>query len=123
MQPEKWRNLRIKQHIAALVQQYPSYMYTSDEMALNLIFKGRITELKQCYNVFSSTESYLTEKPRIWHFNTQKPILHMPIDKFPRWFENFSDYDKKVLRKLDDLFHRYGLRYVLSINSDEYFAL
>ncbi|CAF3681608.1 unnamed protein product [Rotaria sp. Silwood1] len=70
MDSYKWRQFRIKQHVEALINAHPLAMYTSDEMALNLIFRGRLTDLRQCYNTFSFTARDLTEIPRIWHFNT-----------------------------------------------------
>ena len=97
--PNKWRELRIKQHVEALTLAHPSSMYTSDEMALNLIFRGHLTELRSCYNVFSSTGTYLTEIPRIWHFNTYKPIIHAPLNQFYSWLSFFNTQDQLLLKR------------------------
>ena len=85
MDPYKWRKLCIKQYVEALTLAHPSAMYTSDEMTLNLIFHGNLTKLRSCYNTFSFTEKYLNEIPRIWHFNTYKPIIHAPLSQFSNW--------------------------------------
>jgi lipopolysaccharide biosynthesis glycosyltransferase len=120
MDPYEWRKLRIKQHVEALAIAHPSAMYTSDETALNLIFRGRFTELRSCYNIFSFTEKYLTEVPRIWHFNTYKPIIHAPLSQFLTWLSLFKAKDQILLKKLENISEKFGKATMLAINSQDY---
>ena len=99
MNSDKWCKLRIKQHVEALILAHPSLMYTSDEMALNLIFQGHLTELRSCYNAFSFTEKCLTEMLCIWHFNAYKPIIHASLSQFPAWLSIFTVKDQIVLKR------------------------
>jgi lipopolysaccharide biosynthesis glycosyltransferase len=118
--PNKWRELRIKQHVEALTLAHPSSMYTSDEMALNLIFRGHLTELRSCYNVFSFTEIYLSEIPRIWHFNTYKPIIHASLNQFYSWLSLFNTNDQILLKKLETISQNLGNAAMLAMKSQEY---
>ncbi len=118
--PNKWRELRIKQHVEALTLAHSSSMYTSDEMALNLIFRGHLTELRSCYNVFSTTAKYLIETPRIWHFNTLKPIIHTPLNQFYYWLSFFNTKDQMLLRRLEKISQNSGNAAMLAIKSREY---
>lgn len=120
MDPYKWRALRIKQHVEALTHAHPSAMYTSDEMALNLIFRGHLTELRACYNTFSFTEKYLSEIPRIWHFNTYKPIIHAPLSLFNIWLSVFKTKDQILLKQLENISKRLGTAAMLSMKSRDY---
>ncbi|CAF1337160.1 unnamed protein product [Rotaria sordida] len=116
----KWRELRIKQHVEALVRAHPLAMYTSDEMALNLIFRGHLTELEQCYNTFSFTEKNLTKIPRIWHFNTYKPIIHAPLTQFYIWLSIFKTKDQILLKNLEKMSERLGKAAMLALKSQDY---
>jgi len=116
----KWRKLRIKQHVEALTLAHPSAMYTSDEMALNLIFRGHLTELRPCYNIFSFTEKYLTEMPRIWHFNTYKPIIHAPLSQFYTWLSLFKTKDQILLKELENISEKLGNTAMLTMKSQDY---
>ena len=118
--PDRWRELRIKQHIEALVRAHPSAMYTSDEMALNLVHRGRVTLLRSCFNTFSFTEAHLTEEPRLWHFNTCKPILNAPLSEFSPWMSLFKRDDQKLLQKLEQIHRQVGTADMLAITSDDY---
>ena len=118
--PYKWRELRIKQHVEALTLKHSSAMYTSDEMALNLIFRGRITELPPYYNVFSFTEKFLIQIPRIWHFNTCKPIVHAPLSQFHSWLSLFKIRDQLLLKKLEDISQNTGNAAMLAMKSQDY---
>ncbi len=118
--PDKWRALRIKQHVEALALAHPSAMYTSDEMALNLIFRGHFTELPACYNTFSFTAKYSTEIPRIWHFNTYKPIIHAPLSLFNTWLSVFKTKDQILLHKLENISERLGIAAMLAMKSRDY---
>ena len=120
MNPDRWRELRIKQHVEALVRAHPSAMYTSDEMALNLVYRGRVTVLRPCFNTFSFTEAHLTEEPRIWHFNTRKPIVHAPLSEFTRWLSLFTRDDQKLLQKLEQIHRQLGTTGLLAIASNDY---
>ncbi len=120
MDPQKWRELRIKQHVEALVLAHPSAMYTSDEMALNLIFRGRLTALRSCYNTFSFTAKSLTEIPRIWHFNTCKPIIHAPLSQFHTWLLLFRTKDQLLLKKLESIAAKSGIAAMLAMKSQNY---
>ncbi|CAF2589419.1 unnamed protein product [Rotaria sp. Silwood2] len=120
MDSYKWRELRIKQHAEALVRAHPSAMYTSDEMALNLIFRGHLTELRQCYNTFSFAEKDLTESPRIWHFNTYKPIIHAPLAQFYNWLSIFKTKDQIILKNLEEISKRFGKAAMLALKSQDY---
>jgi lipopolysaccharide biosynthesis glycosyltransferase len=95
-------------------------MYTSDEMALNLIFRGNITELRPCYNIFSFTAKYVTEIPRIWHFNTYKPIIHAPLNQFYTWLSLFKTKDQILLKKLETISERLGKATMLAMKSQDY---
>ncbi|CAF2046063.1 unnamed protein product [Rotaria magnacalcarata] len=116
----RWRELRIKQHVEALALSHPSAMHTSDEMALNLIFRGHLTQLQQCYNTFSFTETYLTEMPRIWHFNTYKPIVHAPLAQFDTWLSIFKPTDQMLLKKLEKISQTLGKLAMLALKSEDY---
>ena len=116
----KWRELGVKQHVEALTLAHPSAMYTSDEMALNLIFRGQLTELRSCFNVFAFTAQFLTESPRIWHFNTCKPIIHAPLRQFHRWFFLFNQHDRKLLQKLEKICQTFGKTSILEMKSSDY---
>ncbi|CAF0914031.1 unnamed protein product [Adineta ricciae] len=118
--PYRWRKLRIKQHVEALVLAHPSAMYTSDEMALNLIFRGQLTDLRACYNTFISTEKFLTETPRIWHFNTCKPILHLPLSQCQTWLSLFHPKDQIFLTKLENIATLSGKASLLTMKSEDY---
>ena len=118
--PGKWRTLRVKQHAQALTLSHPSAMYTSDEMALNLIFRGHLTELKPCYNTLSCTKKYLTDRPRIWHFNQSKPIVHTPLSLCDRWLSLFHRDDQRRLRKLADLSEKRGTSTLFALLSQDY---
>ncbi len=118
--PYQWRELRIKQHVEALALAHPSAMYTSDEMALNLIFRGHVTELRPCYNTFSFTANYLTEIPRVWHFNTYKPIIHAPLSQFHTWLSLFKTRDQILLKKLQNISERLGIAAMLAMKSRDY---
>lgn len=118
--PNKWRELKIKQHVEALVFAHPSKMYTSDEMALNLIFCGKLTQLKQSYNVFSFTEQLLDGKPCIWHFNTCKPIVHSSLDQFHNWLALFHLQDQILLKKLENIAQIKGNSVMLAMKSQDY---
>jgi lipopolysaccharide biosynthesis glycosyltransferase len=115
-----WRERRIKQHVEALTLTHPSAMYTSDEMALNLIFRGHLTELRPCYNTFSFTAKYLPEIPRIWHFNTYKPIIHAPLSQFSTWLSLFTMKDQILLKKLENISERLGTSAMLTMKSWDY---
>ena len=121
--PSKWRELRIKEHVEALTLAHSSSMYTSDEMALNLFFRGQLTELRSCFNVFDFTAQYLTESPRIWHFNTYKPIIHTPLSQFHLWLSLFKQKDQIILKKLQDIFHKSGQTAILNMKSSVYNTL
>lgn len=118
--PEKWRLLRIKEHAQALTLSHPSAMYTSDEMALNLVFRGRLTELKSCYNTLACTRKYLADRPRIWHFNQSKPIVHTPLGLCGRWLSLFHRDDQRRLRKLADLSEKRGTSTLFALLSQDY---
>lgn len=118
--PYRWRELRIKQHVETLTRTHTSAMYTSDEMALNLIFRGHFTELQCCYNVFNFTEKYLNETQRIWHFNTNKPIIHAPLNQFHTWLTLFKTKDQTILKKLENISQKSGNTTLLAIKSQMY---
>jgi lipopolysaccharide biosynthesis glycosyltransferase len=118
--PGQWRALRIKEHAEALTLSHPSVMYTSDEMALNLLFRGHFTELHSCYNTLACTEKYLIERPRIWHFNQSKPIVHTPLDLCERWLSLFHRDDQRRLRKLADLSEQRGTSALFAFLSQNY---
>ncbi|UJR29113.1 hypothetical protein I4U23_010327 [Adineta vaga] len=118
--PYKWRKLRVKQHVEALTLAHPSAMYTSDEMALNLIFRGHLTDLRACYNTFNFTEIFLNETARIWHFNTCKPILHMPLSQCQTWLSLFKTNDQILLKKLENIAKISGNTTLLEMKSEDY---
>lgn len=118
--PYKWRELRVKQHVEALTRTHLSAMYTSDEMALNLIFRGHLTELRGGYNVFYFTEKYLSETPRIYHFNTYKPIIHAPLTQFYTWLSLLKKEDQILLKKLENISQKLGNTTMLAMKSQEY---
>lgn len=118
--PKKWQDRRIKEHVEALALRHPSDMYTSDEIALNLIFAGCITELPQSYNTFFFTAQYLRETGHIWHFNTQKPIVHTSLVQFSEWMALFKKDDYIFLNKLEEIYRQYGKNHLLSLNSRVY---
>ncbi|CAF3716889.1 unnamed protein product [Rotaria sp. Silwood1] len=120
MDSYKWRQFRIKQHVEALINAHPLAMYTSDEMALNLIFRGRLTDLRQCYNTFSFTARDLTEIPRIWHFNTYKPIIHAPLTGFSAWLSIFKKKDQILLKHLETISEQSETATVLALRSQDY---
>lgn len=121
--PHKWRERRMKKHIEALTLAHPSAMHTSDEMALNLLFRGRFTELRACYNTFAFTAQYLTEPARIWHFNTRKPILHAPLREFQAWLSLFTRKDRVLLEKLENIASRQGVAALLAMKCDDYTSI
>lgn len=108
IEPDKWRQLQIKQHVEALALAHPSKMYTSDEMALNLIFRGQLTK------------QFLSEKPRIWHFNTCKPIVHLPLTRFYNWLAFFNARDQILLKELENICQTKGTAAMLAIKSEDY---
>lgn len=116
----QWRKLRIKQHVEALVRSHPKEMYTSDEMALNLIFRGSFTELEPFYNVFHFNSNSLTDLTRIWHFNTLKPILQIPLNKSQRWISLFDRDDQNRLYKMEKIHQNSGRSTLLKMKSDDY---
>lgn len=120
IEPKKWLALRVKEHVEALTVTHPSAMYTSDEMALNLFFSGRITELHPSYNTFFFVVKHLRDIARIWHFNTQKPILHASLTQFPQWMSLFKKEDQLFLSKLESIYRQYGEKHLLSLDSQFY---
>ncbi|CAF0808690.1 unnamed protein product [Didymodactylos carnosus] len=116
---EKFREKKVKEHVEVLVKTYPDDMLTSDEMALNLLFRGQITELPQEFNTFSFNCQYINT-PRIWHFNIKKPIIHTSLNNFPIWLNLFNNKDTTVLRALSFVFNCFGKNRVLAIKSDAY---
>ena len=118
--PAQWRALRIKEHVQALTLAHPSTMYTSDVLGLNLILRGHLTQLESSFNTFACTEKSLTDRPRIWHFNQSKPILHTPLRLLEQWFSLFHRDDQRRLEKLADLSEKQGPSALLALLSVEY---
>lgn len=53
MDTTKWREENISEHIVALASQHQKYMFTSDEMAINLVLQGKVEPLPLQYLFFA----------------------------------------------------------------------
>ncbi len=115
--PKIWYMKRISDQIKRIILTHCQYMYTSDEMAINLFFKGMVDQLPEEYNTMSFSK---VKNPKIIHFNTKKPILGSSLYFFHNWLSLFDKNDKKVLLKLEAMRGKSDKSRIIKIKSDAY---
>ena len=100
-----WRKNEVATHIKAIITQNCDKMITSDEMAINLYFKGKVTKLVSEFNWMEEPDH---EKARLIHFNTIVPILDRDIGEYSHWVALFSRKEQKRLHQMQKLRDKIG---------------
>lgn len=100
-----WRENEVATHIKAIITQNCDKMITSDEMAINLYFKGKATKLARKFNWIEEPDF---KKARLLHFNTTAPILDRELRTYSHWIALFSRNEQMILQKMQKLRDKAG---------------